>query len=145
MGARCWAWLDIMAGIPTVYPQTSERFLPQAANLDLLGGINFRKGCYTGQEIIARLRYLGKLKQRMYRAHADTERVPEPGANLYGASAGAQAVGTVVDAQPSPQGGCDLLAVAYIDSVQGEALRLSEPVGPELALQPLPYALAESA
>src|SRR5262249_47679079 len=61
-----WAWLTIHAGIPTVTAATQDKFVPQTLNWDVLGGINFKKGCYTGQEIIARMHYLGRLKERLF-------------------------------------------------------------------------------
>ncbi|MES2547722.1 MAG: folate-binding protein, partial [Pseudomonadota bacterium] len=66
VGKPCWDWLDIQSGIPDVLPKTQEQFVPQMLNLDLLNGINFKKGCYTGQEIVARTHYLGKVKRRTY-------------------------------------------------------------------------------
>ena len=73
VGAKCWEWLDIQAGIPEVTLNTQEQFVPQMLNLDLLNAINFKKGCYTGQEIVARTHYLGKIKRRTYLAHLYAE------------------------------------------------------------------------
>lgn len=141
VGASAWAWLDIVAGIPTIHPQTFEAFLPQMANLDLLQGVSFNKGCYTGQEIIARVHYLGKLKQRMYRAHVQGTRAPAPGEPLYAADTHDQPVGTVVDAQLSPTGGYDLLAVIQLACVEAGPACLAGATGPALTIEPLPYAL----
>ena len=69
--ASCWDWLNIRSGIPVILPQTQEQFVAQMVNLELIGGVNFNKGCYPGQEIVARMQYLGKLKRRMYLAHLD--------------------------------------------------------------------------
>ena len=85
VGHPAWSWLDTVAGVPTVVPETVEAFVPQMANLHSLGGISFTKGCYTGQEVVARMHYLGKLKRRMYRAHADIETPPAPGEPIYNA------------------------------------------------------------
>ncbi len=134
VGARCWAWLDILAGIPTVYPQTSGTFVPQMTNLDLLRGVSFDKGCYAGQEIVARLHYRGKLKQRMVRLHRESGPRPEPGDPI-GAPAD-QSIGTVVDAQPAANGGHDLLAVVHTSNVHGGELRLGSTSVP---LASLPY------
>lgn len=68
VGANAWKLLDIMAGIPSIYPETCEVFTPHHINYQLINGISFKKGCYTGQEIVARMQYLGKLKQHMYQA-----------------------------------------------------------------------------
>ena len=141
VGPAVWAWLDIMAGIPGVHPETSEEFVPQMANLEVVGGVNFKKGCYPGQEIVARMQYLGKLKQRMYRAHFTGERAPRPGDAIYAPDFPGQSAGTVVEAQPSPDGGHDLLAVIQISSAGAGELHLENENGPRLSLQPLPYVL----
>jgi folate-binding protein YgfZ len=143
-GPSAWRWLDIQAGIPNVFPGTVEEFVPQMANLGLVGGINFKKGCYPGQEIVARMQYLGTLKQRMYRAHVSVDTAPAPGAKLYAAGMGEQSVGMVVDAQPAPGGGHDLLAVIQIGAAASGDVRLGTAQGPQLLFQPLPYPLPDS-
>jgi folate-binding protein YgfZ len=140
VGEPAWSWLDIRSGLPTVLPATTEVFVPQMMNLDLLNGISFTKGCYPGQEIVARTRYLGRLKQRMYAAHVADE-APASGGTLYAPNFGDQVAGTVVDAQPGPNGGYDLLAVIQIGSVDAGEVHLGRPDGPRLAFQPLPYSL----
>ncbi len=142
VGPPIWAWLDIMAGIPTVLPETSEAFVPQMANLELVGGVHFKKGCYPGQEIVARMQYLGKLKQRMYRAHATD--VAHAGDAIYAPDFPGQSAGTVVDAQTAPDGGQDLLIVAQITSAANGELHLRSENGPQLVLQSLPYPLPAS-
>jgi folate-binding protein YgfZ len=139
VGPPVWAWLDIMAGIPTVLPQTSEEFVPQMVNLEIVGGVNFKKGCYPGQEIVARMQYLGKLKQRMYRTHAAAEFAPLPGDAIYAPDFPGQSAGTVVDAQPAPDDGYDILAVIQISSATAGELHLGNETGPRLALHSLPY------
>ncbi len=142
VGARAWAWLDIQAGLPTIGAETSEAFVPQMANLDLLEGIHFRKGCYPGQEIVARTHYLGRLKQRMYLASlpAGTP-LPPPGAVLAAPNLPGQPAGTVVDAQVGPEGDIDLLAVIQISSHDaGTVLWQDTP----LHFRDLPYPLAAS-
>lgn len=134
-----WLWLDILAGAPIVLPATSEAFVPQMANLDLINGVSFTKGCYPGQEIVARVHYRGRLKERMFRAHADIAKPPRPGDAIYAPDMPGQATGTVVSAQPSPDGGVDLLAVIHLSSAQAGELHLGGPDGPRLALKPLPY------
>jgi hypothetical protein len=143
-GLSAWRWLDIQAGIPNIFPGTVEEFVPQMVNLGLVGGINFKKGCYPGQEIVARMQYLGTLKQRMYRAHVSVDTPPPPGAKLYAAHFGDQSVGMVVDAQPAPGGGHDLLAVIQISAAAGDDVRLGNAQGPPLLFQPLPYPLPDS-
>ncbi len=105
VGASPWDLLDILAGVPAVRPETVAAFVPQMLNLQALGGISFTKGCYTGQEIVARTHYLGKLKRRMYRAHVDSDTPPRPGQALHGSGLGEeQDAGTIVAAAPSPKG-----------------------------------------
>lgn len=140
-GPSTWAWLDIMAGIPVVHPETSEFFVPQMANLEAVGGVNFKKGCYPGQEIVARMQYLGKLKQRMYRAHVDSPAMPRPGDPIYAPNFPGQAAGNIVDAQSAPEGGYDLLAVIQIGSAEAGELHLGDEAGPRLSLQTLAYSL----
>lgn len=91
-----WRRADIEAGVPVVYAETSDHFVPQMANLDLLGGISFDKGCYTGQEIVARLHYLGQLKRRLFVCRVDGT-APAPGSAIVDGEAAVPA-GEIVDA-----------------------------------------------
>jgi tRNA-modifying protein YgfZ len=139
-GAACWDWLNIRAGIPIILPATQEEFVPQMANLELIGGVNFKKGCYPGQEIVARMQYLGKLKQRMYLAHIGG--TAQAGDKLYSAELQGQSCGMVLNAAPAPNGGYDLLAVVQISSHDTQEVRLGSLQGEEvLSFQELPYAI----
>lgn len=134
-----WQWLEIQAGIPTILAATQDQFVPQMVNFDLTHSVDFQKGCYTGQEIVARTQYLGKLKRRMYRVHAET---PMSAADeIYSPEMEGQASGMVVNAQPSPAGGWDALAVVQISSAQSQPLRVKEAGGTLLTLGELPYSL----
>src|SRR5205085_5278499 len=106
----------------------SDRLIPQMANWDALEGVSFRKGCYTGQEIVARNHYLGRLKERTFLAHVDAA-PPEPGDKLYGAAFSEQACGTVINAARAPDGGSDLVAAVQIAAVQAGDVRLGAPDG----------------
>lgn len=142
VGAGPWALLDILAGVPDLGPLTADTFVPQMINLDLLGGISFKKGCYTGQEIVARAYYLGKIKRRMYRLHSSITALPPPASAIYNTlNRNDESVGTVISAQESPQGGIDLLAVLQIDATTHGELRLGHLDGPTCTLQVLPYSL----
>jgi folate-binding protein YgfZ len=141
VGAPVWDWLRLNAGIPMIVAATQEQFVPQMVNLEVIGGVSFQKGCYPGQEIVARSQYLGKLKRRMFLAHVEAEAAP--GDNLYSADIEGQATGTVVNAAPSPTGGFDVLAVAQVESANTRTLHLKAADGAALALKPLPYALPE--
>jgi folate-binding protein YgfZ len=137
-GTPCWEWLEIRSGIPLLTPATQEQFVPQMANMEIIGAINFKKGCYPGQEIVARMQYLGKLKERLFRLHVDGD-PPSPGTPLYSSVFGEQACGTVVNAASAPGGGSDLLAVVQRDAAAGASLRLGTTGGPVLTLLDLPY------
>jgi len=135
-----WQWLEIRAGIPTIVAATQEQFVPQMVNFDLTNSVNFQKGCYTGQEIVARTQYLGKLKRRMYLVHGDVAMAA--GNEIYSPDMEGQAMGMVVNAQPAPTGGWDALAVMQISSVATQPLHLKSLEGALLTLQDLPYAVA---
>ncbi len=140
-GAPVWDGLRLNAGIPMITAATQDLFVPQMVNLEVIGGVSFQKGCYPGQEIVARSQYLGKLKRRMFLAHVDAPAAP--GDNLYSADIEGQATGTVVNAAPAPAGGFDVLAVAQVESANTRTLHLKAADGAALSLKPLPYALPE--
>ena len=133
-----WQWLTIRAGVPVVTAATQDAFVAQTANWDILGGIDFKKGCYTGQEIIARMQYLGRVKERTYAFHVERTGVA-PGERLYSAAFAEQPCGTVVNAAPAPEGGSDLLAVLQIAAAERGDARLGASDGPLLAALALPY------
>jgi folate-binding protein YgfZ len=124
----------IDAGVPVVYPATQDRWVAQMANLDLVGGISFDKGCYTGQEVVARLHYLGNLKKRLFLVRGQGP-APAPGTNIRNAAGDGQAVGDIVDAVPNGEGrfvasAVLQMAVAEADTLQldrAEAAALSRP------------------
>lgn len=135
-GVPTWHWHDIRAGIPIVLPPTSAAFVPQMMNLEALGGISFTKGCYPGQEIVARMHYLGRPKQRMYLAHAGVATPPpRAGDPIFAPDFPGQPAGTVADTELSPMGGYDLLAVVQISSAETGILHLHTEDGPPLILQ----------
>lgn len=155
--AAAWDAVEVAAGRPWVEAATREAFVPQMLNLDLTGGISFRKGCYPGQEIVARTQYLGKVKRRMLRfavALGADECLPPAGAPIHVATAAVaaaadaaageapgQALGQVVLAAPLDAGRAQLLAVLQMDLAAGADLRLGGPLGPALEPLPLPYPL----
>ncbi|MBM4221025.1 MAG: folate-binding protein, partial [Gammaproteobacteria bacterium] len=126
----------IRAGIPAIAPATSGEFIPQMINLDLLDAISFSKGCYTGQEIIARTRYLGRVKRRMFRFSTGSP-PPAPGTPVHGLRG---IVGQVVSAAPTP-GGCELLAVITLDDLPGPHFLAGDGTG-MLERLDLPYEVA---
>lgn len=131
---------DIRAGIPTIVDATAEAFVPQMANLHAIKGVSFTKGCYTGQEIVARMQYLGKLKRRMYRVRIDAPSQPQAGDELFSEhSASGQGAGKVVSAAPSPEGGYEALVVIEISAAEAGDIHLGELSGPRLEFLNLPY------
>ncbi len=142
VGAGAWALTDILAGVPTISPETAEAFLPQMVNYQAIGGVSFTKGCYTGQEVVARTQYLGKLKRRMYRARVYSDGPPSPGDQLFAPNCDSgQGAGRVVSAQPHPKGGYELLAVIRTESADKDTVHLQSAEGPVLELETLPYSL----
>jgi folate-binding protein YgfZ len=125
----------LRAGLPQIYPQTHEQFVAQMLNLDLLSGISFTKGCYTGQEIIARTHYRGAIKRRMFRYSARCA-PPAPGTRIL---EGDQHAGDVVDAIATEQG-CELLAVMQLAKKDGD-VRLEASGESSLKRLGLPYAV----
>jgi len=142
VGANVWELLNIQAGIPVIVAQTSEAFVPQMANMELINGVSFKKGCYTGQEIVARMHYLGKLKRRMYRILIDTDDVPTAGDKLVTSDSNtSQEIGTLVNAQHHPDKGVEALAVIQIKSAEQDTLKLHNADGASVVVQELPYSL----
>lgn len=136
--AELWDWLDIRAGIPRIVVATQEQFVPQMINFELIGGVNFRKGCYPGQEVVARSQYRGTLKRRMWLVSGEGE-TPDEGAEIYRADDPGQPSGMIVNAAPKPDGaGWDALAELKIDAA-GASLHLGHAEGLAITVGELPY------
>ncbi|MGH8516510.1 MAG: YgfZ/GcvT domain-containing protein [Panacagrimonas sp.] len=127
----------IEAGVPVVYPKTQDRWVAQMANLDLIGGISFDKGCYTGQEVVARLHYLGNLKKRMFRVRGRGA-APAPGTAIRNGAGDAQSVGDIVDAVPDGDDRFVASAVLQVALATSEGLVLDRETDVALA-QPEAY------
>jgi hypothetical protein len=136
---NAWLLAQIRAGIGQVLGGTRELFIPQMLNLQALGGVSFKKGCYTGQEIVARMQYLGKLKRRLYRLSLAGEQLPEPATAVF-SPVHNSSVGEVVLAAHSDSG-IELLAVLLEDAAQDGRIHLGTAEGPPLSLLDLPYTL----
>lgn len=134
-----WLLGQIRAGVGQVMAQTRELFIPQMLNLQAIGGVSFKKGCYTGQEIVARMQYLGKLKRRLYRLRLDTLETPEPGTPLFSPSHNSS-IGEVVIAAKADQT-IELLAVLQAEAADSGDVHLGSLEGPALHLLDLPYTL----
>lgn len=135
VGQPAWRWLDVDAGLPLITAATQEEFVPQMANFERIGGVSFHKGCYPGQEIIARTQYLGKVKRHLYRVSAESALAA--GQALYSPAEPDHACGMLVTAAPSPKGGFAALAViqegaaaaeVHVAAIDGPRLMAVEPV-----------------
>ncbi|MCP4075863.1 MAG: folate-binding protein YgfZ [Gammaproteobacteria bacterium] len=137
-----WRLQDIEAGIPTLYPATAGAFVLQMGNLQLTGGVSFKKGCFPGQEVVARMQYLGKLKRRMFLAEIKSAQCPEPGDELrYEESDKPDGSGKVVDAVQTDPENCILLFIAQIDKAEQNKLVLVNQPEITVKLKALPYSI----
>ncbi|MBL8420898.1 MAG: folate-binding protein YgfZ [Dechloromonas sp.] len=127
-GLPAWRWLDVQAGFPLISAVTKEEFVPQMADFERLGGVSFHKGCYPGQEVVARTQYLGKVKRHLYRISSDQPLAA--GADLHSPDNPDQACGKIVSSAPSPAGGFEALAV--VQSSAAGNLRLGSHEGPKI-------------
>ncbi len=137
-----WDWLDIRAGEPRITQRVVEQFVPQMINFDVLGGVNFRKGCYPGQEVVARSQYRGTIKRRMSLANVPGE--PDnvvPGTELFHADDPGQPCGMLVNTAAAPDGGVDALVEIKLSALDNGTVHLGAADGPVLTFLPLPYAL----
>ncbi|HJV85017.1 MAG TPA: folate-binding protein [Noviherbaspirillum sp.] len=140
VGASLWHLTDIHAGIPLITQATQEQFVPQMVNFELIGGVNFKKGCYPGQEIVARSQYLGKQKRRMLLATLDGM-AARPGMELFSSEDPEQPCGMVVNAEPNLQGGTDCLVEVKTVAAEEGSIHLGSAGGTVLRFGQLPYAL----
>lgn len=134
-----WLLAQVRAGIGQVVGSTRELFIPQMINLQAVGGVSFKKGCYTGQEIVARMQYLGKLKRRLYRLALYDSQVPEPATLLFSPTH-TSSVGEVVLAARTPDG-VELLAVLQDEAALNGVIHLGSAEGRTLSVLDLPYTL----
>jgi hypothetical protein len=138
--ADAWELASIRAGVPIITAATQEAFVPQMANFELVGGVSFKKGCYPGQEIVARTQYRGILKKRMARVHLAGDARPNPGERVYSSAFGDQSAGTVVNVAASPEGGFDALVVVQLEALAKADLRWNSPDGTPLEIRAQPAA-----
>lgn len=138
-GNAAWELSNIHAGVPQVTQPTQEQFVPQMINFELIGGVNFKKGCYPGQEIVARSQYLGKLKRRMALATL-ADAAARAGDEVFGSDDPSQPAGMIVNAAPNGAGGADALVEIKLAALEHE-VRHGAPGGARLDFQPLPYSL----
>lgn len=140
-GAEAWRLAEIDGGVPHITAVTQEKFVPQMINFELIGGVNFKKGCYPGQEIVARSQYLGKLKRRMMHASVAAPHA-EPGTEIFSIDDPEQPCGIVVNAERSNAQDIDCLVEIKLAAAESE-VHLGSATGPVLAFQALPYPLTD--
>ena len=139
-----WQWLEVQSGVAMITQPIFEAFVPQMLNYESVGGVNFKKGCYPGQEIVARSQFRGTLKRRAYVAH--TSGTPQLGQEVFHALDADQPCGLVVACAPHPVAGFDMIVSMQTSAAadaDGGRLTLGSASGPALALLPLPYPLLE--
>ena len=136
-----WQWLDVRSGVATLSQPVFEAFVPQMLNYESVGGVNFKKGCYPGQEVVARSQFRGTLKRRAYVVHGDAPLAA--GQEVFHSGDAEQACGTVVQAAPHPSGGFDAIVSMQISAAAQGSLHAGSADGPALQLQPLPYPLLD--
>ena len=136
-----WLWSEVRSGVATLTAPVVEAFVPQMLNYESVGGVNFKKGCYPGQEVVARSQFRGTLKRRAYIAHAAAE--VAVGAEVFSTSDLEQPCGTVVQVAPAPGSGFDTIVSLQISAAQAGSLQVGAADGVALSLQPLPYPLLE--
>lgn len=141
IGENSWKLLSIRAGIPEIVSETVEAFVPQMVNLQAINSLSFTKGCYPGQEVVARMQYLGKLKRRLYIATVETENLPLAGQIIVADDGSEQKAGQVVNASWSNDNQAELLAVLIIEKAENHELHIENIDGPVINLTPLPYSL----
>ena len=134
-----WAWGEVRSGIATVTQPVFEAFVPQMLNYESVGGVNFKKGCYPGQEVVARSQFRGTLKRRAYLAHA--EEALKAGQELFAPDDADQPCGLVVQAAAAPGGGFDAIVSMQISAFEAGGVRALAADGPLLTLQAAPYPL----
>ena len=138
-----WQWLEVMSGVATVNAATVEQFVPQMLNYELVGGVDFKKGCYPGQEIVARSQYRGTIKRRAAIVHAADELAP--GMEVFASNDPGQPAGLVAQAAANPQGGHSAIVEIKLAALEAASLHLRGPEGPALHVGRLPYSVPTDA
>ncbi|HCN88381.1 MAG TPA: folate-binding protein YgfZ [Oxalobacteraceae bacterium] len=142
VGPQVWRLTDIDAAIPQITLPTQEQFVPQMVNFEVIGGVNFKKGCYPGQEIVARSQYLGKLKRRMMLASVASNALA-PGMEVFSQADPAQPCGMIVNAEPVSAGQMDCLVEIKVAALDAGSVHAGSADGPVMDFKPLPYAFSD--
>ena len=139
--AALWQWSEVQSGVATITLPLVDAFVPQMLNYESIGGVSFKKGCYPGQEVVARSQFRGTLKRRTYLMHA-TEPL-QVGDPVFSEQDVEQAAGTVVQVAPAPYGGFDALVSGQIAALEHGPVHVGNATGPLLTVLPLPYPLLD--
>jgi hypothetical protein len=144
IGLDAWHWLELNSGVPVIEAKTTEQFVPQMLNFELVGGVNFQKGCYPGQEVVARSQYRGTIKRRMFLF--DVDAAAAAGQEVFHSADLGQPAGMVANAAPRPDGtGYSALVETKIAALDSGSLHLGAADGPLLRRRELPYAVTGGA
>ena len=138
LDAALWSWLDVRSGVATLSQPVFEAFVPQMLNYESVGGVNFKKGCYPGQEVVARSQFRGTLKRRGALVHASAPMAA--GQEVFHDSDPSQPCGVIAQSAPNPNGGFDAIASLQTSAMATGTLQID---GRVLSLLPLPYPLLE--
>lgn len=142
VSSQAWDFMNIRAGRPVVTLASSEAWIPQMLNFTYIDGVDFKKGCYPGQEVVARLNYLGKTKRRMYLMEIQTDKVPETNASIVNAEG--TEVGQILNAVINPDDIVECLAIMKIAATEAEMF-LETANGPTVRALELPYSVDDAA
>jgi folate-binding protein YgfZ len=142
---QAWNWLEIQSAIPRITQATFEQFVPQMINMESLKGIDFQKGCYPGQEVVARSQYRGTIKRRLQVAHLNHSEAILPGAEIFHSDDPSQPCGMVVLAalHPLVNDRMDVQVECKLEALQSGSVHLGSATGPALSFSALPYSLIE--
>lgn len=141
LSAERWQLGEVQSGVATVSAAVAEAFVPQMLNYESIGGVNFKKGCYPGQEVVARSQFRGVLKRRALLAHCASNM--SPGQEIYAQDDPGQPCATVVQAAPRPSGGWDAIVSGQVNALQSGALHLGAADGPSIQVRAMPYPLLD--
>jgi folate-binding protein YgfZ len=139
LATSTWQWGEVRSGIATITGPVVEAFVPQMLNYESVGGVNFKKGCYPGQEVVARSQFRGTLKRRAFIVHTDAPLAA--GQEVFQAADPEQPAGLVAEAAPAPEGGWDAIVSLQLSAAEAGDLHAGRADGPRLHLLPLPYLL----
>ena len=134
-----WRWLEVQSGIPWIEAATADQFVPQMLNFEVIGGVDFQKGCYPGQEVVARSQYRGTIKRRMFLFDCDS--AAASGQEVFHSADPGQPAGMIVNAAPGPDGRWSALVETKLAAIGDGELHLGTADGPALRMRELPYGL----